>query len=95
MAKAKSVANERPVIVCTEFKGVFMGYAEDTTGDRIILKRAKMAIRFGTSKGVMELADTGPTSSSKISARAPEIEIRKISAVFEMTPAAVARWEVA
>lgn len=81
----------RPVIVCTEFRGVFFGYAEDTSGDRIWLKRAKMAIYWGTTKGVMQLAATGPTSSSKISAEA-DIEIRKVTAVFEVTKEAEQAW---
>jgi hypothetical protein len=81
----------RPVIVCTEFKGVFFGFAEDTTGDVIHLKDARMAIYFGTTKGVMQLAETGPTPSSKISAKA-DIEIRKVTAVFEVSPAAIEAW---
>lgn len=44
----------RPVIVCTEHRGVFFGYAEDTAGNTINLKRARMAIKFGTRRGVME-----------------------------------------
>lgn len=83
---------ERPVIICTEFKGVFFGYAEDTSGDTIKLRGARMAIYFGTTRGVMELAETGPTSKSRISARA-DIEVRKITAVFEVTPAAAKLWE--
>ena len=89
---AKSV--ERPVIVCTEFRGVFFGYAADTQGDTINLKRARMAIYWGTTKGVMQLAETGPTSSSKISARA-DIEVRKITAVFAVTDDAARKWEEA
>ena len=42
----------------------------------------------------MELAETGPTRSSKISARA-DIELRKVSAVFEVTPEAAEKWEAA
>ena len=86
--------NERPVIICTEFRGVFFGYAEDTTGDRVHLKRSRMAICWGTTKGVMQLAETGPTPSSKISARA-DLEVRKITAVFEVAPEAVKAWEAA
>lgn len=82
---------ERPVIVCTEHRGVFFGYAEDTTGGTINLKRARMAIYFGTTRGVMELAETGPTASSKISAQA-DIEVRKVTAVFEVSPAAEKAW---
>ena len=85
-------SNSRPVIVCTEHRGVFFGYSADTTGDVVHLKNARMAIRFGTTRGVMELAETGPTSSSKISARA-DIEVRKITSVFEVTPAATSKWE--
>lgn len=86
--------NERPVIVCTEYRGVFFGYAQDTSGDTVHLRKARMAIRFGTTRGVMELAETGPTKISKISARA-DIEVRKVTAVFEVTPAATEAWEAA
>lgn len=86
--------NERPVIVCTEHRGVFFGYASDTTGESIYLRRARMAIYFGTTRGVMELAETGPTEKSKISARA-DIEVRKVTAVFEVTSEAAAKWEAA
>lgn len=70
-----SKAKERPVIVCTEFRGVL-----DTSGDV-----ARMAIYWDTTRGVMELAEAGPNSRSKISARA-DIEVRKVTAVFEVTP---------
>jgi hypothetical protein len=90
MPKAKSVS--RPVIVCTVHKGVFFGYAEDTENDRIALTGARMAIYWGTSRGVMQLAETGPTTSSKISARA-DIEVRGITAVFEVAPDACKAWE--
>lgn len=93
MAKAK-IATERPVIICTEHRGVFFGYAKDTKGDVIDLRSARMAIYWGTTKGVMELAETGPTSKSKISSRA-DIQVRKITAVFEVTDSAVEKWESA
>jgi Domain of unknown function (DUF6948) len=84
----------RPVIVCTEFRGVFFGYADGTSGDVIHLKDARMAIYWGTTKGVMELAQSGPTSKSRISAKA-DIEIRKVTAIFEVTPAAEKAWKEA
>lgn len=90
MAKPK----ERPVIVCTEFRGVFYGLAANTSGDVIHLRGARMAISFGTTRGVMELAETGPTDRSKISARA-DVEVRKCTAVFEVTPEAAEKWESA
>jgi hypothetical protein len=86
------MSTKRPVIVCTEHRGVFFGYAEDTDGNAIKLEKARMAIAFGTTRGVMELAETGPTSLSKISARA-DIDVRKVTAVFECTEAATEAWE--
>ena len=85
----------RPVIVCTTHRGVFFGYAGPTFGkDPIALRGARMAILFGTTRGVMELAETGPTLNSKISARA-DIEVRGVTAVFEVTEEAAAKWEAA
>lgn len=89
-----STTTSRPVIVCTEHRGVFFGYATDTSGTEIKLERARMAISFGTTRGVMELAETGPTKSSKISARA-DIDVRKVTAVFEVTTPAKDAWEAA
>jgi len=82
----------RPVIICTKHRGVFFGYAEDTSGDTVNLKDARMAIAFGTTKGVMQLAETGPTERSKISAKA-DIEVRKVTAVFEVSAKAQAQWD--
>lgn len=89
MAKATP---KRPVIVCTEHRGVFFGFADDTSGDTIKLTGARMAIYWGTTRGVMELAEAGPNSRSKISAKA-DIEVRKVTAVFEVTEAATQAWE--
>ena len=93
-SKRNTSTTDRPVIVCTEHRGVFFGYAKDTKGAEIKLRSARMAIQFGTTRGVMELAETGPTSRSKISARA-DIDVRKVTAVFEVTPVAVKAWDSA
>lgn len=92
LSMAKRLEPERPVIVCTEFRGVFFGYATDTTGDTIKLKRARMAIYWGTTRGVMELCEVGPNAKSKISARA-DVEVRKVTSVFEVSAAAAQAWE--
>lgn len=82
----------RAVIVCTEYRGVFFGFAADTSGDVIRLSKARMAIRWGATRGVMELAETGPTSTSLISAEA-DIEVRKITAIFDVSDAALRAWK--
>lgn len=90
--KAKAGPPSRPVIVTTVHKGVFFGYAHDTKGDSVFLEGCRMAIRFGTTKGFMELAETGPTDSSKISARA-DMEVRGVTSVCEVTEKAAEAWE--
>lgn len=85
-------SNSRPVIICTEHRGVFFGYADDTRGDTVELTGARMAIYWGTTRGVMELAEVGPNNKSKISARA-DVQLRKVTAVFEVTDKAAKAWE--
>lgn len=83
---------ERPVIVCTEYKGVFFGYADKTRADIIDLKRARCCIYWSTDVGgFMGLAQKGPTRNCKIGATA-DLELRKITAVLEVTPEAEKAW---
>lgn len=91
-ARTKSV--ERPVLVTTSHRGVFFGYATDTTGETINLRAAKMAIYWGTTRGVQELAHSGPTSKSRVSLPS-DIEIRGVTMVSEVTPEAAKKWEAA
>lgn len=86
---------ERAVIVTTEFRGVFFGYAKETDGDVIHLRSARLCIQWTSDlRGFMGLASDGPSSSCRIGPRA-DIEIRKITSVIEVTPSAVKRWEAA
>jgi hypothetical protein len=92
MADEKTAPTSRPVIVTTSHKGVFFGHATDTTGDRIHLSGARMVIYWGGTKGFMRLAETGPESGDKISAKA-DIEVRGVTSVAEVTPDALSKWE--
>lgn len=83
---------ERAVIVCTEYKGVFFGFATNTKGDVIDLKRARCAIYWSSDVGgFMGLAEKGPTSSCKIGATA-DLELRKVTCVLEVSPSAEKAW---
>ena len=86
----------RPVLVTTTHKGVFFGYVSESTTNKesFNLKQAKMAIYWGTTKGVMQLANTGPTSLSIISKPA-DIEVRGVNLVMEVTPEAEEVWKKA
>jgi hypothetical protein len=85
----------KPIMVTTQHRGVFAGLVpadQDLTVRSIALKSARMAIRWGTSKGVMELAETGPTRESLISSPADIDALHDITAIFAVTDKAWAKW---
>lgn len=87
---------ERPVIVTTEYRGVFFGYADDTSGDTIKLKRARNCIYWSAATGgFMGLAEKGPQEGSRIGPRVAMIELRKVTSVLEPTDDAISAWEIA
>lgn len=95
--------NQRPVIICTDSsrRGIFFGYIDDAQTDTDIistgivsLSGAKMAIVWGTERGVMQLAATGPTKESRISAPADAL-LNGVTAVFAVTPEAEEKWKLA
>jgi hypothetical protein len=95
MAKKATTAAEspeRPVIVTTTHRGVFFGWATNTNGDIIHLRRCRMCIAWGTTRGFMQLAESGPTSTTRLSAPA-DIEIRGITSVTEVTADAADRMD--
>ena len=66
-ATASKSKPERPVIVTTEHRGVFFGYATDTDGETISLKRSRLCIYWSADvKGFMGLAAAGPSSPCRI-----------------------------
>ena len=88
----------KPVLITTEFRGLFAGLipeGQDLSARSMPLKDARMAIYWGTTKGVMQLCDTGPTSSSKISAKADIPMLHSITGVFAISDEAWAKWEKA
>ncbi len=90
---AKKVA--RPVLVTTVHKGVFFGYAEETSGETINLKRARLCIYWTADlRGFMGLATVGPGHGCKIGPAA-DLELRGVTSVVEVSPEAVKLWEAA
>ena len=93
--KAQSIRLGRPVIVTTQHRGVFFGYADNTDGETITLKRARLCVYWSRDvRGFMGLASSGPTKSCRIGPAA-DITLRAITAVIEVLPAAVTEWEAA
>ncbi len=88
----------KPVLITTKHRGVFAGLiddGQDMTARDMPLLQAKMAIKWGTDRGVMQLAETGPTNNSRISAAADIPMLHDITAVFTITPDAWKKWQKA
>jgi hypothetical protein len=85
--------SEMAVVVCTEHKGVFFGYTSSPKCPHVILKRARMCVRFVNTRGVLGLAAKGPVEGCKISDAVPSIELPDVHCVMEASPAAVEAWE--
>ena len=86
---------ERLVVVLTEFKEIFCGWATDVDGDRIKLRGARQACYYSEdTHGLLGLAATGPAKGSKIGPAA-NIEVRRVINVIECQSAAVDAWEKA
>jgi hypothetical protein len=93
-----------PVVITTDSskRGVFMGLVDSnelekafSTKEEVTLKaeEVRMAVYWSTDvKGVIALASTGPTSNCRITSAAPKAIIKGVSAVLEMTPAALKAW---
>ena len=84
------------VLVTTAHRGVW--YAEVAEGKDLTtetltdLKNCRMAIAWGTTNGVQQLAATGPTERSKISAKSDIPVLHKVTAVFAVTDEAAEVW---
>ena len=89
----------KPVLVTTEHRGVFFGYVEEypnlDESTTISLKDARMAIYWGTDKGVMQLASEGVQKDSRISSIADIPALAKVTAVFSVSERAEETWKAA
>lgn len=89
------MGKERPVLVTTSWQGVFFGYATETEGETIFLKRSRLCVYWSPDlRGFMGLASHGPSDHCKVGPAA-DITLRGITAVVEVVPEAVERWEKA
>jgi hypothetical protein len=94
-AESAAIDGERPVLVTTAHRGVFFGYATDTDGETIKLRRARCCVRWTSDvKGFLGLAALGPSSNCRIGPPA-DIALRNITSVAEVSGDAVAKWEAA
>jgi hypothetical protein len=93
--KTTETEEERAVMVTTSHRGVFFGYANDTSGASIKLRAARNCIYWPVeNKGFMGLANMGPVKGARVGPAA-DIELRDITSVAECTEVAIAAWESA
>lgn len=84
------------ILVTTQHRGVW--FAQVPVGTDLTPKtltnllNCRMAIYWGTTKGLQQLCQTGPTESSKISDPANIPVLHDITAVFQVTDNAAAVW---
>lgn len=84
------------ILVTTARRGVWFAQVEESTDLTPTtlqnLKNCRMAIYFGTTGGIQELAKTGPTEKSRIGASADLITLHEVTAVFAVTDIAAEKW---
>lgn len=84
------------ILVTTAHRGVWFAQVEEnadlTTETLTNLKNCRMAIYWGTNKGLHQLCESGPTGSSKISSPADIQVLHKVTAVFSVTDKAAEAW---
>jgi len=89
------------VLVTTERRGIFFGYATAADIARVpdtktlAVKSCRNAWQWKTAQGFLGLASIGPQEGSKIGARAPESTLTQITSVSRCTPEAIEAWESA
>ena len=104
----KPPENHRPLVICTNKRGVFFGYADNDgptneqihDGQTVVLKRARMAVYWDLdTKGVLGLAATGPMPGCRIGPSVGSITLgcgpeNKQDCVLDVeSDEAVKRWE--
>lgn len=92
------MSDQLPVLVTTEYRGVFFGYAApsaDLSATTLTLYRMRNCIYWSSDvKGFLGLAQDGPTESCRVgpAVEGPSI-LQKVTCVAEVTPEAAAAWE--
>ncbi len=86
----------KSILITTQHRGVFFAQVEESTDltQKMLtnLKNCRMAIYFNTKRGVMELAQDGPNSGSRIGAPADVDVMHDVTAVFSVTDKAAEKW---
>lgn len=93
--KNKNVEGKKqPLVVTTDKRGVFFGYAEPVDGGVIRLEQAQMCVYWSADvKGVLGLASGGPSKGCRITAPINAIRLQGVTSIMEVTEKAEAAWK--
>lgn len=86
----------KPVLVTTQYRGVFFGYLEDDSNcpATIDLTNARNCVYWSADcKGFLGLAATGPTANCRIGPRVESITLYGVTSVTPVMSDAVEKWE--
>lgn len=95
MTKTKTT-KLKPVLITTQFRGVFFGYIKDDKKlpNEITVTGAKNCIYWSSSVGgFLGLAASGPDSACKIGKRVSELTLYQVTSLTPVETAAVDKWE--
>jgi hypothetical protein len=94
-SKKNSARAEIAIVVTTQHRGVFFGYATDIDGDVINLRAGRNCLYWSrATKGFMGLASTGPIGDSRVGPPV-DIQLRNITSVLACSDEAAKVWESA
>lgn len=96
--KASKTAKAQPVLITTEFRGIFFGYIKDDKQlpQQITLTEARNCISWSSDcGGFLGLAAKGPSTQCKIGTEVDVITLYKITSVTPVTVEASEKWKKA
>jgi hypothetical protein len=85
----------KPVLVTTQFRGVFFGFAkpEQIFERSFVLRKCRNCISWSSSiGGFLGLSSKGPDSNCRIGTEATEVLLHEVTSVTHCTEAAVTAW---
>ena len=87
----------KPVLVTTQYRGVFFGYLNDEAKklpSEVTLKNVRNCIYWSSDcGGFLGLAANGPTKDCRIGTRVPELKLYGITSISPVTDKAAEAWE--
>jgi hypothetical protein len=86
----------KPVLVTTEFRGVFFGYVKEDQNlpSEITLTNVRNCIYWSSGMGgFLGLASKGPDSTCKIGSEVSELRLFKVTSVTLVSDEAAKKWK--